>query len=245
MTVTTGFPRRWLRETRQLDLSHPKIRYTALRLTQSLHSQREQALAIFDFVRAMPFGAVADGTRVRASTILRSQRGDCLGKGVLFVALCRVTGIPARLNFVRIGAGFMHGVLNEGPDEMPHAVGQVFLDGRWISTDAYVVDPFLFDQAQLRLAQQAVAAGWGVVRGAQPLWDGATDCLHQFQPADVRHNWGAYNDPAEFYAELNHDLGSPSWGFRMKYALGARLVNRRVAQVRQARQGPAAQAAAA
>jgi len=235
MTVHLGTPRDWLRETHQLDLSHPKIHITSLKLTQSLHGHRERACAIHDFVRRLPFGAFSDVSHVRASDVLRANHGDCHSKGVLFVALCRSAGIPARLNFLRIHPRFLHGILDEGPDTMAHAVGQVLIDGQWVGTDAYVVDPVLYAQAKHRLRQESGDCGWGIVSDAQALWNGVDDRIHQFRASDVVHNYGAYDDPAEFYAELSHDEGAPSWVARLKYALGAQLVNRRVARLRETR----------
>lgn len=238
MSVQIGTPRTWLRETAQLDLSHPKIHITALKLTQSRQTVRERACAIHEFVRRMPFGAFADVTHVRASDVLRANRGDCHSKGVLFTALCRAAGVPARLNFLRIRPSFLHGILEDGPETMAHAVGQVLIDEQWLSTDGYVVDPVLFAHAKQRLRTETRACGWGIVQDARGVWDGQGDCLHQFLAADVVHNYGAYEDPAEFYEELSQDEGSPTWVARLKYAMGAQIVNRRVARLREVRSDP-------
>jgi hypothetical protein len=234
MTVGFGTPRDWLQETPQLDLTHPKIHITALKLTQARQSVPQRLCALQDFVRRLPFGAFYDVSHVRASDVLRSQRGDCHSKGVLFTALCRGAGIPARLRFVRIRSRFLHGILDDGPETMAHAVGQVLVGDRWISTDGYVVDPVLFAQAKQRLRAEGLDCGFGLVRDAQGSWDGATDCLQQYRGSDVVHDYGAYDDPAEFYEELSQEEGAPSWVSRLKYALGAQIVNRRVAQLREA-----------
>jgi hypothetical protein len=236
MTIHLGTPRSWLCETPQLDLSDSKIHITMLKLTQSARGQRERARAIHDFVRRLPFGGFTDVSRVRASDVLRANRGDCHTKGVLFVALCREAGVPARLNFVRIKSRFLQGILEDGPETVTHAVGQVLIDDRWVATDAYVIDPVLFAKAKQQLRRQGSDCGWGIVRDANGLWDGTTDCMHQFRPADVLHNYGAYDDVAEFYAELSRDEAGPSWVGKLRYALDARLANRRVARLREAPQ---------
>ncbi|AEG91774.1 transglutaminase-like domain-containing protein [Ramlibacter tataouinensis] len=233
MSVQLGKPRSWLRETAQLDLSHPKIHITALKLTQMLRTPRERAVAVHDFVRRIPFGAFSDVSHVRASDVLRARRGDCHSKGVLFVALCRAAGLPARLQFVRIQARLLHGILNEGPPAMAHAIGQVLLEGAWVATDGYVVDPAMFAQARQRLKREGLTCGWGLRHDAPARWDGAADCIQQFEPVDLVHSYGAYHDPAEFYEELSHDEGAPSWVSRLRYALGAQIVNRRVARLRE------------
>lgn len=92
-----------------------------------MHGARERARAIHDFVRRMPFGAFADVSHVRASDVLRANRGDCHSKGVLFVALCRAAQVPARLNFLRIHPRYLQGILDDGPPSMAHAVGQVLV----------------------------------------------------------------------------------------------------------------------
>lgn len=232
MTVALGTPRSWLHATHQLDLKHPKIHITAQKLTQSRQSVPARVQAVQDFVRRLPFGAFADVSHVRASDVMRGQRGDCHSKGVLFTALCRAAQVPARLKFVRVRTRFLHGILDDGPETMAHAVGQVLVGGQWVSTDGYVVDPLLFVRAKQMLARNGIDCGWGIVRDAAGLWDGMSDCLQQYRPSDVVHDYGAYDDPAEFYEELSQEEGAPSWVGRLKYALGAQLVNRRVAQVR-------------
>lgn len=232
MSVLLGTPRSWLQSTPQLDLTHPKIRITALKLTQSLHGNLARARAIHDYVRRIPFGAWADATIVQASEVMKKRRGDCHAKGVLFVALCRASKVPARLNFVRIRPRFLEGMIEDGPATMAHAVGQVLIDDHWVSTDGYVVDPVLFAQAKQRLREEGRDCGWGIRLDADAGWDGLSDCIHQFSPDDVVHNYGAYDDPAEFYNELRQDEGAPSWVARLKYSVGTGLVNRRVARLR-------------
>ncbi len=232
MSIALGTPRSWLEPTAQLDLSHPKIHITAQKLTQARQTVPARVAALHDFVRRLPFGAQADAAAVTASEVLRAGRGDCHSKGLLFVALCRAAGIPARLQFVRVRTRFLHGILDDGPQSMPHAVGQVLVGGRWLSTDGYVVDPVLFVAARQRLQAQGLDCGWGIVRDAVGRWDGSGDCLQQFRPADVAHAYGAYHDVAEFYNERSQEEGSPSWLARLKYAVGASLVNRRVQLLR-------------
>ncbi len=232
MNVLSGTPRGWLLETPQLDLSHPDIHSAALQLTQSAPGARERVLAIHDFVRRVPFGAFSDVSHVRASDVLRANRGDCHSKGVLFVALCRAAGVPARLNFLRIAPRYLNGILEKRPQSLAHAVGQVLIAGRWISTDGYVVDPVLFAHAWQLLRLKQGDSGWGIVGDAKALWDGETDCLQQFAPEDVMHDYGPYDDAAEFYEALSHDQRAPSWVTRLAYALTAQLVNRRAAKLR-------------
>ena len=236
INVNAGSSRGWLAETPQLDLSHPDIRLTALNLTHSFTGTRERALAIHDFVRRVPFGAFSDVSHVRASDVLRANRGDCHTKGVLFVALCRAARVPARLNFLRITPRYLNGILEQRPHSLAHAVGQVLIEGTWVSSDGYVVDPVLFERAWQLLRLRAGDSGWGIVADLSPSWDGVTDCLQQFAPDDVMHDYGPFDDAATFYEKLSHDQRAPSWVTRLAYALTAQLVNRRAARLREMRE---------
>jgi transglutaminase-like putative cysteine protease len=60
-----------------------------------------------------------------AAEVLRSRRGDCNEHAVLFAALCRAAGIPARIcaGIVYVNGSFYY-----------HAWNEVYLDG-WVSID--------------------------------------------------------------------------------------------------------------
>lgn len=230
---------RWLAPTRQLDLSHPKLRITAQKLTQARQTWPARAAALHDFVRRMPFAATADSAGMRASDVLIAGEGDCHSKGLLFTALCRAAGLPARLWFYTLRPHFLDGLLPRGrrPERLAHAVAQVLVEGCWVRTDGYVVDPILFAQAKHRLAETGEPCGWGLVRGAIGAWDGRSDCIHQFAPADVLAVHGPFDEPAQF-----HEAGgapATSWLARIEYAAGVHLLNRRVAEVRRCQRVPA------
>lgn len=225
-------PGAWLGETAQLDISHPKVRITAQKLTQALQSIPGRVAAIQAFVRRLPFATSRDSRLLAASEVLRRGHGDCHSKGVLFTALCRAAEIPARLLFVDVRTEFLCGILDEGPRVLRHAVGQAWVGSRWISTDGYVVDPALFAQAKQRLRHEGLDCGWGIVLEAEGLWAGDHDCLQQFRAADVVRTHGAFHDTRHFDADRKNRRSAGLPG--LKYALGAHLVNRRVARIRRA-----------
>jgi hypothetical protein len=223
----------WLEETRQLDLSHPKLRITAHKLTQARQCLHQRAAAIHDFVRRMPFEAGTQSASLRASEVLLRGRGDCHSKGVLFTGLCRAAGLPARLLMVRVRTRFLAGMLDAGPDTITHAVGQVRFGDRWVSTDGYVVDPLMFALAKRSLRETGMDSGWGIVLDAPGHWDGRSTCIQQFRGADVVETLGTFADLDAYRAAGAPDGGR--WLHGMKYALGARLVNWRVGRMRRAR----------
>lgn len=222
-------PDAWLRESAQLDISHPKVRITAHKLTQARQSIPERLAAIQDFVRRLPFATSLDSRAIPASEVLRRRHGDCHSKGVLFVALCRAAEIPARLLFVDVRADFLCGILDEGPPVLAHAVGQAWVNRGWISTDGYVVDPPLFAQAKQRLRDQNRDCGWGIVLEATGLWTGDCDCLQQFRTDHVVRSHGVFHDARQFYAGSVVGTATPRG---LKYAVGAHLLNRRVDRTR-------------
>lgn len=222
----------WLEETRQLDLSHPKLRITAQKLTQSRQCLHARAAAIHDFVRRMPFTAVAH-RGLRASDVLLRGQGDCHSKGLLFTALCRAAGLPARLLFVRVKPRFLAGMLDDAPSTIVHALGQVRFGDRWVSTDGYVVDPVMFAHAKHALRREGRDSGWGIVQDAQGLWNGRDTCIQQFRSQDLVERIGVFADLDAYQRACAAQ--EESWLREVKYTIGARLVNWRVARFRSGR----------
>jgi len=219
----------WLRPTLQLDVHHPKIHFTGLKLTQSHQSVARRVGSIRDFIRRMPFRASQDRGRISASDVLDQRTGDCHTKGLLFTALCRTSDIPARLRFFRIRTGFLKGLLDYGPDTVAHAVGQALVDGKWISTDTYVIDPQLFVQALNRQRAASQGRDFATRLDCRVQWDGTSDSIQHFRPEDVVHDYGAFDDVAQFHRS---EGAAPGWLSRVKYSLEAHAMNQRVGALR-------------
>lgn len=186
----------FLRETALLDISHPRLQLCARRLAQPGLTARDRALAIHSFVRLIPFSAGAQpATQAPASEVLRSERGDAHSKGVLFVALCRAAGVPARLQLLRLRSDPLRALSGRQDGCAVHPVGQVRLGGRWLSTDAYLLDPLLFARMRSRQTQEGLGS-WGLRPDAPAIWEGDDDCLHLFSPADVMDDPGSAHAPA-------------------------------------------------
>lgn len=227
----------WLRETLQLDTSSPNVRILTSKLTQLLRSDRSKALALHDYVKSLPFACNPDFLHAKASDVIRLGRGDCHTKGLLFVALLRAVKVPARLRFVNLPQGFLDGLLSTGAQTMTHAIAEVHLDNRWLQTDTYVVDEAFNRQARELVLTKGRQMGYGVhVLGDQD-WSGFEHALAQITPADPGSlpvvDWGVAHDPAHFYADQEHVALRHSFMVRLKWALGAKIVNRKVEKIRQ------------
>ncbi|HSW18266.1 MAG TPA: transglutaminase-like domain-containing protein [Ramlibacter sp.] len=235
MSLFTGKSRSWLAETELLDLSHPRLSLTVRKLVHSGQRPRERALTLHSFVRLIPYAVALDAQPLSASEALRHYRGDSVAKGTLFVALCRSAGLAARLQFMRMRSDHLQGILEHPPATVVHAVSQVLIDGQWLSTDGYVLDPVLFTRALARLAQDGRRAGWGLYRDATPAWTAQAHCLQQVDESDVIHAYGAFDDPAELCAQRLREGDHPGWMTRATHAvLGRQLLDRRIDQLRRA-----------
>lgn len=227
---------RWLIDTPLLMYDHPKIRLLGKRLTQLKATPRERAVACSTFVRALPFGCIADSTGTSAVGVLRAGRGDCHTKSTLMVALLRSLGIASRMRFVTMKPDFLYGIADLGGDPIEHAYTELLLDDEWLALDSYVVDPRLAAAARTRLKLEGRKLGYGMHRDGTIHWDGRGSAFGQFALDDPDsmplHDWGAFDDPYQFYSSVAYVRQRLSLSGRLKWMVGARFVNRRVNALR-------------
>ncbi len=227
---------RWLVDTPLLQFEHPKIRLLAQRLTQLKVDPRDKAIACFAYLRSLPFGCIADSTGTSALAVLRAGMGDCHTKSTLLIALLRALGIPARMRFVTMKSDFLYGIIDTGGLPIEHAYTEVLLDNEWQAVDSYVVDVRLAVAAKTRMVQEGRNLGYGMHRDGAISWNGAGSSFGQFSTEDPAsmplHDWGAFDDPYQFYSSVNYVRDRLSWSSRFKWLVGARLVNRRVNALR-------------
>lgn len=229
-------PSMWLSSTRLLDLNDPKLRILAISLTQLAETDTQKVVAIHGFIKAMPFGCASGFDHLSAGDVLRSGQGDCHSKGTLFVALMRCAGLPARLRFVTMPSNFLRGIISLPKVDVVHAIGEVYLDGRWVRTDTYVADETLESQAVKLLVNEGRKVGYGIHLHGDRQWDAFNDAYGQSAASDPDslplQDWGVAHDPAQFYAEATHASLKIGWMTRVKWMLAAGLVNRRTQWVR-------------
>ncbi len=162
--------------------------------------------------------------------MLRSGRGDCHTKGTLFVALLRCVDLPARLCFVTLTSAFLHGILEVPQNTITHAIGEVYLQGRWVQTDTYVADALLEANAGMLLEREGLRMGYGIHADGCRGWDGLVHAHGQYAPMDPAslpvHDWGVAHDPEHFYSNKNHPSRNMGWLTRAKWMLTAGLVRK-------------------
>ncbi len=227
---------RWLRATRQLDVMAPKLRAKTLVLTRLLDTEREKAVALHNFVRTLPFACIADYSGLTAEGVLNLGQGDCFSKGMLFVAMLRCAGVPARLRFVSLPVHFLRGIIEPEESTIMHAMAEVLIENRWIVTDSYVPDQTLFAAASKKLSAENRALGYGIHIAGTQSWQGLKDASAQCVAIDLSSlpivDWGVAHDPETFYADPSHTKLRRSFASRMKWRLAAPMVNKRVAALR-------------
>lgn len=197
-------PEAWRAPTRYIDTEHPAVATTATRLTASLPDDTAKAQAIFRHVRdTVAFGFGCGFWDVRASDVLAMGKGYCNTKSTLFVALLRAAGIPARQVFVDIHSSVLGGILDPGTAYVDHSYAEVWLDGEWRATDAYIVDTPLFTAGQARTGAEGRLMGYGVHSTGHRTWDGRNPSFSQFNILDPRpiHTrvWGVFGDVGDLY----------------------------------------------
>lgn len=176
-----------------VDSDHPAIRAKAAGLTEGLRGEAERAVAIFAFARDVYYLAAPfeDLESYRASHVLAAGYGYCVAKAALFAALCRASGLAAKLAFAdvtnHLAAPASHALMGSETYAW-HGYAHVRVDGRWLK-----VSP-TFNASLCRRMGVPVLA-----------FDGRSDALHQAydgsQVMRYERDHGLFHDvPARFLA---------------------------------------------
>lgn len=138
-----GAPTDYLEASEKIESNHPKIVAKARELTASCSTDLEKAQAFYKFVIAhINYDLNSSARNTGALAALHSRSGVCEEYASLFVALCRASGIPAR-----VVNGYAHpkgtgGIWNIAPGESfplrgyRHSWSEFFLNGAgWVPAD--------------------------------------------------------------------------------------------------------------
>lgn len=194
-----------LAPTPWIDAVHPRIVQLAADITRDAATPREAAVRVHDWVRdRIPFGIPPDFYALRASEVLDAGVGYCNTKTTLFSALLRAVGIPTRTHMFDLSAEVLRGLFDPRTAYVDHAVTELWLDGRWVGVDSYVVDLPLARAAAARLRAEGRGAGWGIHIAGSSTWDGFApariQCVEAGAPAGwVRADHGRFVDIGDFY----------------------------------------------
>jgi len=168
-------PGAYLAPTWYLDHQHPRVREFIDRhaATEADALARARALyyAVRDGIRYDPYAIRARPGIYRASHVLEQGRGYCVQKAVVFAAVCRGAGIPARPGFADVKNHLATERLLRLVRSnlfVYHGYVEVYLEGRWVKAtpvfnlslcEKFQVQPLEFDGLSDSLLQPFDARG--------------------------------------------------------------------------------------
>lgn len=167
-----------LHASRFIDADHPTVQAFTTTHGGDAAQPREAAVQLYyavrDQLRYDPYTIDLEPEAMRASAVLSSGRGFCVTKAVVYAAVLRASGIPARIGFADVRNHISSPRLREamGTDLFRyHGYTEVWLGGQWIkATPAF----------NRELCEKA---------GTEPLaFDGYSDSIfHAFDGQGRRH----------------------------------------------------------
>lgn len=164
--------------TPHVDADHPDVRAFAAQHGGGIADPRERAVALYyavrDAFRYDPYRVDLRPEGMRASHVIASGRGWCVTKAALLAAVCRATGIPARIGYAdvrnHLSTERMRAFMKTDVYYW-HGYTSMHLDGQWVkATPAF--NKSLCDRFRLKPLE----------------FDGRADSIyHAFDQAGNRH----------------------------------------------------------
>lgn len=229
-------PRRWLGSSPLLDLEDTKLRLRARSLTQLCKSEREKVLAVYGFVKRMPFAKPFKMRLHTAREVVEAMRGDAPDKATVLVALLRLAGVPARIRYITLRGEILRG-LTSGMSQAARPVIEAWVQGRWARTDTYIFDAAYMAAARQRLKDQRWEWGYGIHVAGHTLWDGAHDAFVGGAPTErdpmVVEDLGVYCDPLEFVSSRTYRNNHPRLARALHWNMLSPLIDRAIRELRQ------------
>ena len=219
------------------DHYHPAIQAKAKELTSHKPTLLEKVESLFIFVRdEIRFGFPPNWDEVKASETLHYQLGYCNTKATLFLALCKVIGIPARIHTGLIATDIMRGVFPSFafpflPAAGGHTWMEIKFDGEWKPIDSYINDKNFYNGA-MKLLQDCGRTNAYSISHAK----GISSCEFNFGEKGFMHmgavveDHGTWQDFSEYMSSEKYLGMNPLQ--RMSYPLLARISNRNIEKIR-------------
>jgi len=219
-----------------LDLEDPRLRVRANAITQLCKTERERAMAVYGFVKRLPFIKPIK-TRLRtAREVLDAGKGDAPDKATLLLALLRLIGLPARIRYVELNGEILRG-LTSNVTSAARPVAEIWLGERWVRTDTYIFDAAYMAAARQRLKDQDWEWGYGIHRNGHAIWNGIDSAyVGGFTTEEdpmVLADLGLFADPLEFVTSETYRRNHPRLTRALHWNLLAPLIDRAVRDLRE------------
>jgi hypothetical protein len=227
---------RWLSSSPLLDLEDPRLRLRAHALTQLCKTERDKALAVYGFVKRIPFAKPFKLRLRTAREVIDIGSGDAPDKATVLLGMLRLVGIPARIRYVELRGDILRG-LTSNIAKAARPVAEIWLNGNWVRTDTYIFDAAYMAAARQRLHQQDWEWGYGIHRNGHSIWNGVDDAYLGSLPAGedpmVLHDLGVYCDPLEFVSSKTYSRLHPRLVRALQWNMLSPLMDRAIRELRQ------------
>ena len=235
-TPAVDDPGSWLGNAELLDLEDPKLRLRAHALTQLCKTEREKALALYGFVKRIPFSKPFKLRLRTAREVIDAGRGDADDKAAVLIALLRAADIPARLRYIELRGEILRG-LTSGVASAARPLAEVWLGDRWLRTDTYIFDAAYMAAARQRIKDQGWEWGYGIHRDGNTIWSAADDAFLGGRPTEadpmVLADLGCYNDPLELMTSAAWRSAHPRLPRAVQWNVLAPMMERVVRELRE------------
>lgn len=230
---------RWLGDAVGIELEASGLRALALGMVKACDSPAGAARVLFEHVAQLPFAVTDLDTRCDPRLLAHSHQGDAFSKATLWVHLLRLVQIPARMRWVQLEST----LLTRGLWDFVRLTGQAFvypltevcIDGRWLCTDAYILDAPLLAAVHHRLDRQGWNSGYLAHRTGTAHWDASADTHQRFAAEDPGsmqlQDLGCAHSFEDFIQRSpQHYMNTAA--FRLAYASQANLMNQELEHMR-------------
>ncbi len=221
-----------------VDYDHSLVRDTAERLVGGEASLRGKLEKLFYYVRdEIRFGFPEDGDLVKASDTIRLGMGQCNTKGVLFLALCKAVGIPARIHFSLIKKEIQRGLFTGigyalMPSLLSHSWIEVKIDGTWRRLDSFINDKAFYIAGRNALSEKGWDTGYSIsCSGGEASADFNIEEEKFVQMDAVVKDQGVWRDPSDYYGTDKYKNRHNAIVLFV-YRFMIKRINRRVARMR-------------
>ena len=177
----------FLKETKYCDCGNPLIENKALEITKGCISNKDKAVALFNYVRDNILYKF-NYWNLKASTTLKQGYGMCTNKNNLLTAMLRAVGITAGYGILKVKSREYFGPLMLNffkkmmSEESTHIYTQVYLGDKWVkcdpSTDKILSEKTAYFNYSTELVQ----------------WDGINDAMDRILPHHIISDSGPFDN---------------------------------------------------
>lgn len=221
-----------------VDYDNVMVREIAERLTTDADTPHDKLKNLFYYVRdEIRFGYPVGGDLVSASSTITLGKGQCNTKSTLFLALCKVVGIPARIHFALINKEIQRGLFTGVgyklmPPLLSHSWIEVEIEGEWRRIDSYINDKDYYLAARAELEKKHWDTGYSVsCPGGDCSCEFNIDQEKFVQMGAVEVDQGIWDDPFDYYETDNYH-NRPGTMKMILYRLIISGINNRVESMR-------------